>query len=247
MTTRIALSAIALSLVTSANAAIVHYKGDTSPAFVNASRYKLQSAGELPFHGVKFGGCTMSTDGSAMTLGTTIGQGVWFGYATSTVSEIPLAWSMGTSASGNDLTVRAKLGTAASKEWGSYFYDGSHAANFYIEDDNRLLLTVGSGDLILNYPAGYFDSYREIRSILKAGQIGYYIDGVAVYTGPAFASSTSPFLLVGDGSGSTISGVGTWVIDEVRLDTAPSTIFIPEPTTGLLAASVGLLALRRRA
>ena len=81
------MTAVALSPVTSANAAIVHYQADTSPAFVNASRYKLQSAGELPFHGVKFGGCTIATDSTATTFGTATGQGVWFGYFPSAIPE----------------------------------------------------------------------------------------------------------------------------------------------------------------
>lgn len=242
----LSVAAVALSLVGSANAAIVHYKGDTNPTFANVSQYKLQSAGELPFHGVKFANCTINTDGSAAAFGTVNRQGVWFGYAPSIIGSVPLSWALGNSASGNDLSIRGKLGSGSSKEWGAYFYDGSHMAYFDLLADDQLLIHTSAGSQILDYPAGHFASDRDIRMILKGGTIAYYLDGVALYTGPATASSTSPLMVIGDGSGSTITGVGSWIIDDVLLDTAPSTVFIPEPTTGLLAASFGLLTLRRR-
>jgi hypothetical protein len=142
----------------------------------------------------------------------------------------------------------AKLGGGDSKEFGFYWYDGSHATNFYMTDDNSLEILTASGSQTLNFPAGYFDSYRDIRAILKNGTVGYYVDGTALYVGAAFASTTDKLLVIGDGSGSTPTGVGSWVIDEVVFDTAPATVFIPEPGAAgiVLAGAVGLMARRKR-
>ena len=243
----VALSLLAPSLAGSASAAIVHYKGDTDPTFTNASQYKLQSAGELPFHGVKFANCTIATDGSATAFGTVNRQGVWFGYAPSIIGSVPLSWALGNSASGNDLNIRGKLGNSSSKEWGAYFYDGSHFAYFDLLANNQLLIQTAAGSQILDYPTGHFEAPRDIRMILKAGTVAYYLDGAPLYVGAAAPSSNTPLLVIGDGSGSTITGVGSWIIDDVLLDTAPSTVFIPEPGAAMVVASAGLLALRRRA
>jgi hypothetical protein len=66
--------------------------------------------------------------------------------------------------------------------------------------------------------------------LLKNGSVADPVDGTTLYTGPAL-DSTGYIGLIGDSSGSTISGTGTFQLDYAAFDNAP-TAPVPEPDNG---------------
>ena len=57
--------------------------------------------------------------------------------------------------------------------------------------------------------------------LLKDGLVSYRIDGVEVYSGLAYQATTStPYFLVGDSSGSTLTGQGS-MYNNISFDNAP--------------------------
>lgn len=227
----------------------------------------------LPYTGtpdwtdITFVGTSMTASASQSVLTTGYIAGVWFGWGAS-YGNTP-AWTPGTSAQGNHLSISGSF-SAGSKDWHAYLYDGSHLAEIEWNPTG-----CGAGDCYSVAPQNgvkvwHAGATPETASntfvpldvtqahtyefLLRNGQVSYRIDGSVVYSGAAFATPFSGALLViGDGSGSTLTGAGSMTITSVSFDTAPSAQVlvssVPEPETTALwmvGVAVAMLAARRR-
>lgn len=218
---------------------------------------------------IVFSGTSMVTTDSSSTLTTANSQGLWFGNGT-VYGDTP-AWSIGNATSGNQLSLTAQF-SANARDWSAYLYDRTHLAaisfaptgcngnaeSCYDADDPPYagvsVAHASAGD-----PAVYAETLVPLNLtqshtfewLLKNGQVHYRIDGQVVYSGAAYASTPASwigatgFLLIGDGSGSTRTGVGQMTISGIQFDTAPTAVtLVPEPgTLALWGAGLGLLAL----
>lgn len=232
-------------------------------------------ADSLPYQGspdwstVVFSGTSMSTDGTSSTLTTRQVRGVWFGYN----PGAPPAWSLGTAAQGNYLSLDLSF-SANAADWSLYLYDQTHFLNIAFAPTNcvpgNCYGATPQAGVTLHFADGA-DADTELESqfvaldltqshtfeaLLKNGQVSYRIDGHA-YTGAAHAVSNSQLLVIGDGSGSTLTGVGSMYVHGASLDTAPAFDVlettavgaVPEPGTwALMIGGFGVAgaALRRR-
>ena len=230
----------------------------------------------LPYQGtpgwtdIVFGGTTMTTNGTTSTLATTNFQGVWFGWG-AWYGDQP-GWTPGTSAAGNYLSLTAAFSPNAA-DWSAYFYDQSHAVsmlfaptpcppadncynyapatgvNIYFRDP------LNSGGAVSQFVSLDPSLTHTYEFLLKGGAVSYRIDGTA-YTGLAQEVSLgAPLLVIGDGSGSSPSGVGSMKISGVQFDNAysanqlSSIAAVPEPATwAMMLGGFGLAgaSLRRR-
>lgn len=212
---------------------------------------------------VIFSGTSMVNTGSEVTLTTAPVRGVWFG----NFSYIdPPAWNLGNSTSGNSLSMTASFsGNAA--DWQTYIYDGNYAAylnfkptncldscygtpaqqglNFYYED------SLNPGQSTFDFLALDLSLSHTFDILLKDGLVSYAVDGNQFFAGNAFQSANT-FMLIGDSSGSTSTGVGSMTISNLLLDTAPvanvqlnSLQPVPEGAEWLLLLSGMSLFLRR--
>lgn len=220
---------------------------------------------------IVFGGTSMAASAGVSTLTTGPGRGVWFGNG-SVYGDTP-AWSIGSPAGGNHLTLSASFSDA--RDWSAFLYDRNYLASiaFAPTDCNGNVMacydaTPAAGVLVAHAAGGDPSAYTQtfvplnlslphsFEWLLKGGQVDYAIDGQLVYSGAAYATSGVPgwiandgFLLIGDGSGSTPTGTGSMFIQGLAFDTAPAlTSLVPEPATAALwaAGALALLARRRR-
>jgi hypothetical protein len=87
----------------------------------------------LPFNNsadwtvIVFGGTTMVAGGGQTVLTTSGSVGVWYGNGAA-YGDTP-AWSLGTNASGNYLSLTASFSGDA-RDWSAYLYDRTHFASF---------------------------------------------------------------------------------------------------------------------
>lgn len=242
----------ALTLLPNVSHGIVaRYFGDTNPSYASSSQFYLQSPGELPFAGVRFADCTASSDGSYLTLGTAPVQGIWLGHANTILGSAPInSWSISGNATGNELTYRTRLSSTTSSEWSAYFFDGTHTASLHIADASTLqFVYAGPGNTSLSgtytFPAGSSAAdFHEYRILLKDGLVGYYVDGLPLFQGTSLFSPNSSLFVFGDGSGSTPTGSGGYVIDYITFNTSPTSV-VPEPSALTLFIPATALLLRR--
>jgi hypothetical protein len=96
--------------------------------------------------------------------------------------------------------------------------------------------------------------FRDYEIWMKDGKVVYKVDNTVWYAGAALASAAN-ILIIGDGSGSSVSGVGTMQIDSATILTGadfasapamPLAANIPEPSSFLLCGAGFLLAYRLR-
>jgi hypothetical protein len=217
-------------------------------------------------------------DGS-VTFETAPYRGIWFGYGQSygyydsfgNYRPNYPGWSPGSDSVGNHLTLQASFGGSniygANADWDSYLLDGQYEASMLFNPtDCGCYGQAGASGVSLLFgdgPGGYRTQFVALDTsvmhtyeyLLRDGLVSYRIDGRA-YSGAAYAVGYwSPLLVIGDGSGSTGTGVGTMTIHSVRFDTAPEEHvllgLVPEPASwatmllGFGAIGAGLRARRR--
>ena len=246
-----AIAAAAMAMASSANAVVV--------------------ADSLPYNGtpawsdVVFSGTAMDISGGESVLTTDFNRGVWFGWS---ASSNPPAWSMASNAQGNYLSLTAKFSSGAD-DWSAYMHDGARAAamifnqtdcdasfqNCYAYDGTPgvALYFAGSlpGTAIRQFIALDTTQYITYEWLLRGSTVTYRVNGTS-YSGTALPTSAN-ILVIGDGSGSSLSGTGQMRIAGVSFDSAPAMTslpsLVPEPASwAMLIAGFGLTgaAMRRR-
>lgn len=213
---------------------VVDYDGSVAP---NANNPALSF--------VVFGGTTFSTDGNALTLTTTVRQGIWFGYGNNIPGVNPAGFSISPNTSGSYLSLHTKFSDQAS-EWSMYIYDGVSSAFFDFNHDSFRYVSADEDQEIF---MDLTDDFHHFELELKDGLVNYRVDGVTYAFGHnALASNAAPLIVVGDGSGSSISGTGSMIIDNFIYNDEAGNI-IPEPTTAalLLMGSLALVGRRSHA
>ena len=222
---------------------------------------------------ITFAGTAMELNpgGTSSTLGTAFNRGVWFGYYPAVDSTDVPAWTPGNSSQGNYLSLEASFSTGAA-DWSAYLYDrtsyafmafnpttgcDSNVRSCYGEPaESGVRVYHANGNDATTYASTFVNMDLKQRHsfefLLKNGQVAYRVDGQVIYAGMAYAIPiNSPLLIIGDGSGSSLSGEGTMTIYSVAFDNAPlaSTLApVPEPQTWamLLGGLLALGAARRR-
>ena len=231
----------------------------------------------LPYEGtpewtdIVFGGTAMTTNGSSSTLTTGYGRGVWFGYGTS-YGNTP-GWSLGSPAEGNRLSLQARFSSNAS-EWSAYLYDGQYAMAMTFNPtigctgwNDCYNLPVQQGVRLSFGKAGNLNQWDDLFVALNTtldhlyefqlenGNITYRIDGQVYYNGAAVqAPGVNPLMVIGDGSGSSLTGVGSMIISQATLLRDPQDQLVnlrqgdvPEPAGWLLMlGGLGAAAFARR-
>lgn len=215
-----------------------------------------------PWTRVRFSGTAMEANDGVLELATVGGQGVWFGNGIYIGSDP--GWSFGTRDAGIHVSLDAKF-SADAAGWSLYFYDAS--GDFALMNFNEHAsygqpvsqgVTYYSGGENNAGASGFVsmdldDDFHRFEILLKGGQVSYAIDGVLAFSGAALRTNVANLLVIGDGSGSTPTGVGSMFIEHVRVDTAPtidSLAAVPVPAALPLFGSAllcGALARRRAA
>ncbi|MGA1865406.1 MAG: hypothetical protein ACMUHX_10115, partial [bacterium] len=191
---------ISICMLNEAFAFYFHYDASITPD--HPSLQDIFSTGVLS-------GTSWSAAGGELTLTTGYGTGIWFGNYSAYGDPVP--WQIADPAEGNFFSIRARL-TPGSGEWSFYCHDGVYSGSFYILE-NSVRCSGGLIDINVN-------QYHDYSIFLKNGYLTQKIDGNTVYSGPAGNSSLNrKILIIGDGSGSNISGYGSMIIDEVIIDT----------------------------
>lgn len=201
----------------------------TAAAMPNVSGFSQQ---------IIFGGTSMTTDGSVLTMTTATARGLWFGSTSLTSS----------SAAGNYLAVDARFSSGAT-EWFIYFGDGTNLALW--ELGGNYLAWEDSSGMSANVAQDLSTAFHRFEMWMQSGIVSYALDGNLLYSGAAISYSPTQ-LLIGDSSGPTIGGTGSMFIDGVTFlgganySSAPAIPDgVPEPSSLLLAlAGVGMLARR---
>lgn len=222
-------------------------------------------ASSLPFQDtpvwtdVVFGGTSMSSNGTSSTLTTAQGRGIWFGWQS---GQNTPSWSPASNADGNYLDLTMSLSVGA-RDWSAYFHDGVRQASLQFNPtncngnignctlapylDGVTLSFVTAGNLVADVfvPLDTTASNR-FEFLLRGNQVAYRING-ALYTGLA-GQGGGTILVIGDGSGSTLTGWGSMNVTGVAFDAAPAfseledlSPAVPEPATwAMLVAGFGL-------
>lgn len=230
----------------------------------------------LPYQGtpdwvdIVFAGTSMTTDGTTSTLTTAHNRGVWFGWGNG-YSNAAQGWAPGTNAQGNHLSLSAAF-SAGATDWSAYFYDGVGYAGMLFNsvfthhecngNNNSCYaielarpeqgVTVYHAEIegrTFTFKPLDMSQQHTYEFLLKGTQVAYRVDGELIYAGPALLNAAGTRLLViGDGSGSTLTGEGSMTVYGVSLDNAPvaHTLIstVPEPGGALmLLAGLGLIGL----
>ncbi|QDU34876.1 hypothetical protein KS4_29520 [Poriferisphaera corsica] len=200
-----------------------------------------------PFSYVEFSSTSGSVSGGELTLTTAPAEGIWFGKYNHPSFAVP--WNLAPSSDGNYLSVTAKLAPLAT-EWSMYFYDGAHFAGLGLIDNHTIEITkyhTPTGNLETQLIAVDTTEYHQYELLLKDGLVTYRLDGSTVlYHGDAYPTTFSNTLVIGDGSGSMISGTGSMMIDHVVFQTSPDFMIVPEPALFSVLLCVGSLLLVQR-
>lgn len=206
----------------------------------------------------------MSASPGSTTLTTAGYSGVWFGWGPASLYGYNPAWTPGDSAQGNYLSMTASF-SANAEDWNTYLYDRSHFVGLAFAPTVGGFYGSGAqSGVTLTFAAGsQFVALADLTAphtfefLLKNGQVSYRIDGTA-YTGAALAADPGfKLLVIGDGSGSTPTGVGSMTVSGLAFDNAPTadlllttaTGGVPEPAAwALMILGFGLsgATLRRR-
>lgn len=223
------MTVIALWFASHADAIVIDYDASVPP--------NAQSPDPLSF--IVFSGTNYQINNGELTMTTAYSRGIWFGNGNhSPGNTVP--WQVGTASEGNYLKLRAKL-TPGSTEWSMYLLDRTYSVGFYLLADELRWSTPGGGSMPFD-PT----SFHTFEIWSKDGVVAYRLDESQVlYHGPANPSAFSTgIFVIGDGSGSDISGVGSMVVDHMLYISQPQ-FEIPEPTSAMLIGGVGLALIRR--
>ncbi len=235
--------------VGSVSAAQFTYDGSFLPtAFAgrpNQSWYGLQLPSGEKFQAVAFYPATSwSTDGQVLTMRTAAGNGIWIGNIPAYNGIYSPNWVPSPALIGNSVDIRAALSIGA-VEWSLYLNDGSYGGSMeFYHNKLRYWIPGPSGLQSVDHPLDATE-FHNYGFLLRNGEILYRLDGATLYAGPAYAS-TDKSMLVGDGSGSTPTGLGSFYLDYMTINTTPQG-FVPEPATLTSLSVAALLLLRRRA
>ena len=212
-----------------------------------------------PWTRVRFGDTAFGVSDGVLTMATAPFRGTWFGNGTA-IGHNP-GWSFSASEVGTYIDISLKLG-ANSEDWSLYFHDASGyqgALNFNPAGHYNTPTSFGVNYLFANpgnvatenfMAMDLSDKFHRFEILLKAGVVSYAIDGVLAFSGAAVLSGTQQLLVIGDGSGSSPTGVGSMQVDRIHIDTAPqisSLAAVPVPgALPLLGSALALGGLWRR-
>lgn len=221
--------------------ALITYDGSSTP---DSATY-----GPI-FSTVVFSGTSWSSNGDILTMSTANIRGIWFGRRTDGVD--PANFNLGNGLAGNSMEARMRLGSPTSTQWETYFTDLSgHFALIYLIQGAVQFHTaspIDSSTVTTTIPLDT-NSYHVYGAHVHNGSVVYSIDGTQVLSGLARTSGSPGILVMGDGSGSTPTGTGSFQLDYWNINTAAGPItLVPEPSSALLTASFALggVFLRRR-
>lgn len=193
-----------------------------------------------PFSFVVFNGTSYNTNNDQLSLTTANNAGIWFGNGNA-VGQ-PTNWSVADSATGNYLKIVTKLSPGATV-WSAYLTDGTSYANFTFHY-SEFAYSTGSGGSYneVTNALDMVSGFHTFEFLLKDGNVTYRLDESQVlYSGEAYSTSQQGLMVIGDGSGSTASGIGSMIFDQVTYQTDP-TFSIPEPSSialiGLFGGSI---------
>lgn len=254
-----AVSAALLVLVVvgqTAQAAIIADAMDTAPSTTPGI------SNNYPWTAVIFGETSMSATDGVLTMSTNPGRGVWFGNGAG-IGYYP-GWSLSTNDIGTYISMTMGL-SADATAWSMYFYDSSgYAASIgfnpqadYWSPSSAGISYSYAGDITHSAesfrPFDFSNGMHTIEVLLKGGQVSYALDGQLLYSGLSM-TPTGPgnFIVIGDGSGSSPTGLGSMYVDGIYIDTAPSfdalaaVVPVPAALPLFCSALAGLAWLRRR-
>ena len=199
--------------------------------------------------------------GTESLLTTANNGGSWFGWgpAAQGYGTEP-SWSLGSNSDGNYIRLEASF-SANAADWSMYMHDLEHSMGFTFAptDCNGNIFncygTDGAAGVRLSHPGGgtFIDldltQQHTYEVLLKDSLVAYWIDGIQHYAGPAGDANLGfPLLVIGDGSGTTLTGRGSMTVFAAELDNAPlANVVVPLPASlPLLVAALGLLGTRLR-
>jgi len=193
--------------------AAIYYDASVTP-----DHPSLQSV----FHTRVQDGTSWSVSNGELRMTTAYGRGIWFG---NHAGLDPLPWQIADNALGNMVSARARL-ALNSKEWNIILTDGTHAAMTHLMDGfSRFYIGSINGNDTLNYSLDT-TTYHTYSLLLHDGQVSYYVDDQVIYSGSAYLLQSPKYLLVGDNTVTSLTGVGTMYLSS--LDVLAG---IPEPAT----------------
>jgi PEP-CTERM motif len=228
-------------------------------------------ADSLPYDGtpawsdIVFAGTSMVVSGGESILTTGNNRGVWFGWQSG--SNTP-SWTIANNADGNYLSLTAKFSSGAD-DWSAYMHDGTRSAAMIFNEtpcdsSSQNCYNFNGTPGVSLYFAGptpgtssrtfiALDTtqYFTYEWLLLGSTVTYRVNG-ASYSGTALAGG-SKLMVIGDGSGSSLSGTGRMTVSGVTFDRAPAMTslpsLVPEPGSwAMLIAGFGMIgaAMRRR-
>lgn len=236
----------------------------SSPAAAVVVANTLPTGSSTAWTEVVFSGTSMISSGGVTTMTTANNRGVFFGRGSGSGITDPLpSWSLASNALGNYLSVTAKLSSGAD-DWLAYIQDGARGAFMAFNPTtpcdptlSNCYLQAGVVGVELRFATGSqfvaidTTQYFTYEILLQGSQVVYRVNGQR-YAGEAIVS-TSNFLLVGDNTGSSRSGTGSFSLTAVTVDAAPAFTdlpgaAVPEPASwALLVTGFGLAgAMQRR-
>lgn len=216
-----------------ADPVVYHYDGDTLPTEgAYGAWFTTIGAG---FNGY-FPATSWSSDGDVLTMNTVYpGSGIWFG-RTELGGDPSVGFDLAGTGDGNIVTMRAAL-SAGATDWSLYFYDADgYGSDFELRADGVTFAYVAAGtsDAVTDFHAiADMTVFHTYTSYVLGGQVSYFVDGQYLGGGASFTNGTTNFLLVGDSSGSTPTGTGSFYLDYLTVTTAalsyPAASPVPEP------------------
>ncbi|MEM1185869.1 MAG: hypothetical protein AAGI53_12820 [Planctomycetota bacterium] len=207
-----------------ANAETVTFDGSENPENVG-------------FDFIVFSDTSWNTDGGSLNLITFPVRGIWFG-AFQSNPLIPAANTEGTYVK---LDIRMNAGA---KEWSTYMNDDQHGAGFQFDDDGFSISTAAG---VTRFDTDLTDGFHTFEMLVKNGAVSYAFDGQLLANNEvAYAANSAPILVIGDGSGTTPTGIGGMSIDNVEYTRGPDIDALPTPGAVSTLALAGLIAQRRK-
>lgn len=182
-------------------------------------------------------GTTFSTAGGTVTMSTAPNASIWFGNALGASPPAFTDFSVGSNSAGNYLSVTARFANNP-RDWSDYLIDldGYEAAfGFASTDCNSNVMSCYGLPALHAVEYFYADGSNNVLSgsieldlsrdhsfdfLLKDGQVFYRVDGLLVFSGPAYRPVLSypGLIVIGDGSGGNRTGEGTMIVSSVYYD-----------------------------